>query len=145
MPETLSSESEERPLQKVVVRLKDGEVLAGFAARDEIREDFRILDRRGKPKNFQLKEVKALFFVKDFQGDPEYQEIRFLNRKQGSDAVWVRIRFGDGETLEGRVENNLHLVAAPGFFLWPSDSETNNECAYIPKEALVEFSILTAD
>ncbi len=132
-------------MKKVVVRCLDGAVEAGFAAREKIGPRFEILDREGKPKSFEMAQVKAIFFVKDFAGDPEYQDIRFLTRKRGSDAVWVRATFSDGEVLEGRVENNLQLVTAPGFYMWPSDAETNNDCAYVSKDALVDFSILTAD
>ena len=57
----------------------------------------------------------------------------------------MRLKFFDGETLEGRIENNVSLLLSGGFYLWPSDSETNNECAYVSKAALVDFAILSAD
>lgn len=131
--------------RKAIVRTRDGSVVNGFVARKELGPKFTILNRQAKQESFSLKDIKAIFFVKDFKGDPSYEEIRFLNKQKASAAVWVRLKFFDGETLEGRIENNIRLLLSGGFYLWPSDTETNNECAYISKAALVDFAILSAD
>ncbi len=131
--------------RKAIVRTRNGEVHMGFVARKELGQKFNILNRQAEQMSFHLKDVKAIFFVKDFKGDPAYEEIRFLNKQKASPAVWVRLKFFDGETLEGRIENNINMLLSGGFYLWPSDSETNNEFAYVSKAALVDFEILSAD
>ncbi|MFQ5741768.1 MAG: hypothetical protein ACE5JX_22450 [Acidobacteriota bacterium] len=135
----------ESSLRKVIVRRGDGQVVAGFADSSKIQNSVRIINRQGKEEVFPLDDVKAVFFVKDFDGNPKYEDIHFLKRQTGSPAVWVRVKFSDGETIEGKIENNVNLLAQPGFFLWPSDSETNNDCVYIAKSAVAEFTILSAD
>lgn len=131
--------------RKAIVRTRDGQVHLGFVAKKALGPKFAILNRQAEEVPFNLRDVKAIFFVKDFKGDPSYEEIRFLNKQKASPAVWVRLKFFDGETLEGRIENNVSLLLSGGFYLWPSDSETNNECAYVSKAALVDFAILSAD
>lgn len=110
-----------------------------------MEHQFRLVDTTGNEKHFDLAILKAVFVVREFGGNPEYKPVQWLARQTGSAAVWVRLKFQDGEVMEGRIQNNLALLQEAGFFLWPSDSESNNQCAYIVKSALQEFTILTAD
>ena len=86
--------------------------------------------------------MSAVFFVKDFQGNPEYDEIKFLNKQAVSSMIWVRVEFFDGEVLEGKIANDMELISSPGFFLWPSDRDTNNKTVYVIKSSLKNFTIL---
>ncbi len=137
--------TEESSLKKVIVRKRDGGVVAGFTSSGDLQPTTTIIARDGKEQKFALSDLKALFFVRDFEGDPKYEEIRFLTRKEPSTAVWVRLTMFDGEILEGRIENDLEVLTAEGLFLWPSDGASNNEYAYIPKSAVKDFQILSAD
>lgn len=135
----------ESTLQKVVVRTRGGQVYRGFADPRQIQNKFRLINREGKEESFELNSLKAVFVVRDFGGDPHYEPLQWLAKQTGSPAVWVRLRFFDDEEMEGRIQNNLALLRDPGFFLWPSDSGSNNQCAYVLKSALKEFAILSAD
>ena len=46
------------------------------------------------------------------------------------------------QVSEGAVKNNGELLDSQGFYLSPSDRDTNNEMVYIPKSALKELTIL---
>ena len=78
----------------------------------------------------------------DLQGNPEYDEIKFLNKQTVSSMIWARVEFFDGEVLEGKIPNNMELISSPGFYLSPSDQDTNNRRVYVVKSALKKFTIL---
>jgi len=132
-------------LQKVVLRNRDGKTTFGFTYQTHFSDEIKIITREGKDQTVPLSGLKAVFFVRDFKGDPQYQPIQFLGRAPTSEKLWARVRFDDGEVLEGRVSNTLDLLTQPGFYLWPSDDETNNVSVFIPKSALAGFSILAPD
>ena len=129
-------------LHKVIVRTRDGKVIPGFANQEAIKKTLKIITPQAKEQTFDTEKIKAVFFVKDFKGDPGYDEIKFLNKESASSMIWVRVGFFDGEVLEGKIANNLELLCSPGFYLWPSDPDTNNKFVYIIKSALRDFTIL---
>ena len=135
----------ESTLQKVIVRTRDGDVRRGFGDPRRMETTFRLINAEGKEERFELQNLKAVFVVREFEGDPQYKSVQWLGKQKGSAAVWARLRFFDGEEMEGRIQNNLGLIYSAGFFLWPSDENSNNQCAYILKSALREFTILSAD
>ena len=137
--------SSESTLQKVVVRTRKGEVRRGFSDPRQIEPSLRLINTQGDEESFDLGDLKAVFVVKEFEGDPKYEAVQSLSRLKGSRAVWVRLKFFDGEEIEGRIQNNLSLLTEDGFLIWPSDSDSNNRYAYIVKSALEEFAILSAD
>ncbi len=134
--------TDDSSLQKVIVRTRDGEVIPGFANQDRIGTTLKIITQQGKEQKFSIDKLKAVFFVKDFQGNPEYDEIKFLNKQSVSSMVWVRVEFFDGEVLEGKIPNNMELISSPGFYLSPSDRDTNNKRVYVVKSSLKDFTFL---
>jgi hypothetical protein len=134
--------SKDSALQKMVVRTRDGEVIPGFANPDGINNTLKIITQQGKEQTFSIDKLKAIFFVKDFQGNPEYDEIKFLSKQAISSMIWARVEFFDGEVLEGKIPNNMELLSSPGFYLSPSDQDTNNKRVYVVKSALKTFIIL---
>jgi len=134
--------SDLKSLPKLIVRTRSGEVIPGFSKQERIKNKVKIITRKGKERVFDLEDLKALFFVKDFRGNPKYEEIKFFNKQQVSSMIWVRVQFFDDEILEGKIQNNLDLLDSPGFYLWPSDQDTNNESVYVVKSSLKNFTIL---
>jgi hypothetical protein len=68
--------------------------------------------------------LKAVFFVKDFAGNPDYREIKgFPDPRQPGKKI--KAVFKDGETMYGYTHAiNLDQL---GFFMVPSDVQCNNE------------------
>jgi len=95
----------------------------------------------GEDKVVSLAETKAVFFVKRQEGDQEHDEVKFF-ADVTPEYLWIRVRFADGEVLEGRTENSRSLLFAPGFWLQPFDTITNNSLVYIPKSSVVEFHVV---
>lgn len=85
--------------------------VAGFSFADEAVE-------------VRLKDLKAVFFVRDFVGDPSYNERKeFLNGQRPLGRK-VAVTFLDGETLVGSTMG--YDRKRVGFFLTPPDPKSNN-------------------
>jgi len=74
--------------------------------------------------DFLLKELKALFFVKDFAGNPQYDERKKYLEGEKPTGRRVEVTFKDGETLVGSTLG--YDPSRPGFFLFPADPKSNN-------------------
>jgi hypothetical protein len=96
----------------------------------------------GEPIAVPLESLKALFFVKTFEGSEDYKEIKFFEGHPPIEGMWVRVRFHDGETIEGIVRNSLHYLVDPGFLLKPPDPHSNNQILYVVKNFLRDFQVL---
>lgn len=86
-------------------------------------------------------EAKAVFFVKQHDGTLDHDEVKFFSDITATD-LWIRIRFADGEVLEGQTQNNTRLLLDPGVWLRPFDSTGNNVLVYVPKSSVVEFHVM---
>ncbi len=92
--------------------------------------------------SLQLESLKALFFVKTFEGDKDYNEVKFFDRQPAIGGLWVRVQFQDKESLEGVIQNSLAFLIEPGFFMRPPDPESNNQILYVIKSSLRDFRIM---
>ena len=59
-----------------------------------------LLTPNGEHEEVPLGKVRAIYFVRDLQQDIEMERKSFLSRPK-LDGLWVRLRFRDGESLEG--------------------------------------------
>jgi len=131
-------------LGKVVIQTRDKKIYRGFSKSEFISEsNVKIIDAKGDQREMPLESLKAVFFVRDFDGNPEYDVVRFLNPNT-KNPRWIiaEVHFKDGEVVEGRVRNNFEFLNDPGFYLWPSDEIGNTELMYLVKEAVKGFRII---
>ncbi len=96
----------------------------------------------GKLVTVSVDSLKALFFVKSFEGHKEHKEIRFFEQHPPLEGLLVHVRFFDNESTEGLICNSLHHLVSLGFFLKPPDPQSNNEMVYVVKSSLSEFHVL---
>jgi hypothetical protein len=91
-----------------------------------------------KPAQVKVSDLKALFFVKDFDGNRDRQRSQEFTRP----AVGRKIRvvFKDGEVLVGTTQG--YQPGRPGFFVTPADAGANNERCYIVASAAKEVALL---
>jgi hypothetical protein len=86
-----------------------------------------------------LSQVKALYFVKDFGGQPTYDEAHAPKngdqRLRGSRQV--QVRFQDGEEQGGLM--NRYPPNRPFFFLLPMDPNSNNIRILVNRAAIAEL------
>ena len=95
----------------------------------------------GEYSTIQVSEAKAVFFVKQHEGAIDHDEVKFFSDMAATD-LWIRIRFADGEVLEGQTHNGTRLLLDPGIWLRPFDSTGNNTLVYVPKSSVVEFHVM---
>lgn len=143
-------------VSKVVAHLRDGKLVKGYfeavvgSAEQLLRQKAPSLPREipVRPAEAQravqipLESLKALFFVKTFEGRQNYSDIKFFKGQPAIEGLWVGVKFFDGERTEGIVHNSIHHLMEPGFFLKPPDPNSNNELMYVLKSSLTEFRVL---
>ena len=140
---------------RVVVQGSDG-AIKGYAeksqwatangslsAEDQKRASIRLtrLDS-GTTEEVPLEKVKAVFFVHDFTGEVQRRDLRFHDHLPATQCLWVRVRFDDGETIEGLINNTQEFVLGSGFLMAPADTLGNNWLIYVPKSKLMCFEVL---
>lgn len=147
----------ENPSLKVVAHRRDGKLVKGYTEVMPVADlealiqqepvalprmiTVRLVKSR-KTISVPLNSLKALFFVKSFEGREEYKEVKFFETHPMIEGLWVRLKFYDNESIEGVVRNSLDLLVNPGFFLKPPDPQSNNEILYVVKASLSEFQVM---
>jgi hypothetical protein len=132
-------------VNKVVARFKDGTIVKGSTS-DFVptKEAFHVLptgaDRGTKPVLVPVKDLKALFFVKDFSGRPDYTPKNDFDEGRGGAGRKIKVVFADGEVLLGTTQT--YQPGRPGFFMVPADQEANIERCYVVAAATSEVTLL---
>ena len=93
-------------------------------------------------QEISIEDTKAVFYVKDFDGDRQHKHLRFYKGAPIIHGVWIRLEFTDGEIMEGLVYNTLRFLVDPGFFILPTDPYSNNRLVYVVKSWLKECRVL---
>jgi len=117
---------------KVVVACLDGRRLKGHVYNFSVlHESFRLFpeDDDGLHAGLELrvKDLKAIFFVKEFAGHPERHD-RTEMLPHGHGRV-LSVTFADGERILGTTE--AFNPRRFGFFLFPLDQEGNNTRVFV--------------
>lgn len=125
------------------VRRLDHELLAGYVApQTYLRPDgIELIDRSAQVTTLPYDRIKAIYFVREFEGDPEADKKVFASRPK-LDGLWVRLKFRDGELLEGVLPNNLLLMSEHGLTLTPPEANSNTHRVFVPRAALEDLKVL---
>lgn len=131
-------------MNKVVVRYRDGRIVKGHTA-DFVSggETFHVsrLDAPGQvPEVIRLADLKAVFFVKDFAGNPLHDERKQFDGARGPGGRKLRIEFADGEVLVGTTQ--VYEPGQQGFFLVPADAASNMERCFVVTSATAQVILL---
>jgi len=127
--------------KKIVVKFNNGKIKKGYTTDFNPNHDlFHIHSVEEGQEVVQgevkLNDIKAVFFVKDFQGNKEYQKVRTFNGySSGSPSQRkIVVIFKDGENFYG----TTHSFAPDrsGFFVYPIDQNDNNDRVFVPRSAL---------
>ena len=127
-------------LNRVVAHFTDGKLLKG-TTQDFFpnRASFHLQPADGSPTaEIRCRTLKALFFVKDFAGNASRRDLRGFISGPGetSQGKKLAVRFKDGELLCGY--SLSYLPDREGFFMFPSDSQSNNLRIYVIAAATLE-------
>ena len=89
---------------------------------------------KAAPLEIQVRELKAVFFVRDFMGNKNFDERKVLDPGEKIQGRLIEVTFRDGEALMGSTTG--YDPKRPGFFFFPVDPKSNNIKAYILSAAI---------
>jgi len=131
IPEIDQPSPAEQGQSKIVAHYADGRLLKGFS-QDFYpnKPSFHLLPSNvgssftDEAVKVRIEELKAVFFVRDFAGDPAYNERKAFAEGERPPGRKVRVAFKDGEVLVGSTMG--YERKRQGFFLIPADPRSNN-------------------
>jgi hypothetical protein len=130
--------------KKVMVRRFDREPLPGFVSPQSYLQPggVELLKPDGTVVLIPYQELKTVCFVKDFETSDEAPERKVFLTRPKMDGLWVRMRFRDGEVMDGILSNNLLQWEAYGFNVVPPEPYSNNQRIFLPRQAVTEIHVL---
>lgn len=126
---------------KVVVRYSDGRVLKGYTqnfAPDKAYFHIRPVNMEAQNQiiKVSIKDLKGVFFVRDFAGDPDYKEKKTFPYGMNIIGRKIEVTFKDGEVMVGSTTGYDPHLRRPGFFVSPSDPDWNLLRVFVVSEAV---------
>lgn len=125
--------------QRLVVHTRKGEIAYGVCFAMNLNHESFKLDlmtrdgeTEGKTMTFNFRDVKAVFYVKSFDGEFDRNKSYAEQKPEGSGIVVV---FEDGEVIKGHTYQAYHAEAAR-FHLIPEDTEGNNISILVERSAV---------
>lgn len=130
--------------KKVLVARFDRETLSGFVNPQTYLQPagLELLTTQGAVVLVPYGEVKTVSFVRDFDQPEARVEMRQFNTRPKMEGLWVRLRFRDGEAMDGLLPNNLLQMESQGFTVVPPDPGFQNHRVFVPRAALSEVQVL---
>jgi uncharacterized protein DUF6982 len=129
--------------KKVIVVLSDRKPLRGYLnpARLGQTDPIDLLTQEGEHQEIPLAKIRSIYFVREFSDAFEPERKAFLSRPK-LDGLWVRLRYLDGETLEGLIPNDLISLLDNGLQITPPDLNSTTDRIFVPRSALTEVTVL---
>lgn len=139
-------------IEKVVVRLNDGGLLKGSLRDFSPAQPELSLEENTTAETLpvRLDDVKAIFFVKSFEGDYQYNEKKTYGTFR-SKGKRVFVKFKDGESLVGFVEGGVPWDKgfflskqhdSKGFYLLPADEDANNIKVFVVASSVSDVTVV---
>ena len=100
-----------------------------------------LLTPDGAHVEVPLAGVRSIYFVREFSDEFEPERKAFLSRPK-LDGLWVKLRYNDGETLEGVVPNDLLSLLDNGLQITSPDLNSSTDRIFVPRAALSELTVL---
>jgi hypothetical protein len=129
--------------KKVIVVLADRKPLRGYlnAGRLGQTDSVDLLTQDGAHQEIPVAKIRSIYFVREFSDEFEPERKAFLSRPK-LDGLWVRLRYTDGETLEGLIPNDLISLLDNGLQISPPDLNSTTDRIFVPRSALSEVTVL---
>jgi hypothetical protein len=130
--------------KKVLVTRFERESVAGFVQTPSGlgAEAVELLTPSGSLLRLPYSEVKAVCFVRDFEGGETWREHRAFATRPKTPGLWIKLVFRDQDSTEGLLANNLMLVEEAGFHIIPPDPTFQSQRIFVPRQALREVQVL---
>jgi len=129
---------------KVIARYVNGKVLKGYTLDfSPNKQIFRISPSIDEHSQESLKihmlDLKAVFFVRDFAGNPLYNEQKHFPQDKQVLGQKIEVTFMDGEVLVGTTVG--YAPQRLGFFLFPVDRKSNNLRVFVISAAVRKMRV----
>ncbi len=130
--------------KKVLVSRFDRGSVAGFVNPHSFLQSagVELLEVSGNVLIVPYDDIKVVCFVRDFDINETWHLKRSFTARPKLAGLWVRIRFRDGDTLEGVLPHNLLAQDPQGFTFIPPDPSAQNQKIFTPRSALAEVQVL---
>jgi len=125
------------------VELQDKKLVRGYLNPSRLpqADSVDLLTPDGEHEEIPMGKLRAIHFVRDLDQDIEMDRKSFLSRPK-LDGLWVRLRFKDGESLEGVIPNDLLGFLDNGLQITPPDFNANTDRIFVPRSTLTELTVL---
>jgi Family of unknown function (DUF6982) len=124
---------------KVVVKYRDGTVKKGFTQNFSPNRDWFYLTpvdkSSGETIQVFVKRLKAIFIVRDFIGNPKYNERKKYVEGENPPGVKLEVTFTDGEVMVGSASLGYD-PKRQGNFIIPADPNSNNIRVFVVSSAV---------
>ena len=131
---------------KVVVHFIDDIVTKGYVNDfNANRSSFHLYEGTNgsllnPPILLEMKEIKAVFFVKTFEGNKGYFERNEFMESDRNLGRRVEVTFIDGEVIRGYTVDYAPLLR--GFYLIPADPDSNNIQIFVVSNAVMRICFI---
>ena len=129
--------------KKVIVRKSDRDSVSGYVspANFVVEGKLELLNTSGNVVAIDLRDIKAVYFVRDFSDSDVMSRKTFTTRPR-TEGLWVRLKFKDSEVIEGIMPNDLTQNPAEGFLVNPPDLRSNTQRVFVPRASLSLVTVI---
>ena len=129
--------------KKIIVQKQDRDSMNGYVASSSfiVEGKLEMLNTAGQVVGIDLKDIKGVYFVRDFNETDLLARKTFTTRPRSA-GLWVRLRFKDNEILEGTMPVDLTQSPVEGYLINPPDLRSNTQRIFVPRVALASFTVL---
>jgi len=129
---------------RVVLHYKNGSIVKGMT-HDFVAEKpkFHLIHQDGHIEEIQTELLKAVFFVKSYEGNKDYQEAKGFGKIDPVTfrGMKIKVTFKDNEVIYGATLG--YNKTRKGFFVLPADPESNNIRIYVVASAVNDVKLGT--
>lgn len=129
--------------KKVIVRKMDRDSMNGYVAPAAFVNEgkLELLNTTGNVVGIEMRDIKAVYFVREF-ADSETLSRKTFTARPRTEGLWVRLKFKDGEMIEGMMPNDLTQNLTEGYLINPPDLRSNTQRIFVPRTALTSLVVL---
>ena len=123
---------------KVVARYTNGTMVKGFIQNFSPNRDWFYLTPADKSSGGTIqvfvKRLKAIFIVRDFNGNPKYDDRKKYIQGEKPSGLKLEVTFADGEVMVGSTQLGYD-PKRQGNFIIPADPKSNNIRVFVVSAA----------
>ncbi len=124
---------------KAIIRFKDKTMMKGTVSRfSPFYKHFRFEMLNGDVVSVDMDKIKAMFFVKSFDGNRSYR-YSYNDEIPGAGEKYF-VKFDDGEEMVGYTTQLDY--SAHGFYMTPADVQGNNTYVFASRSAIESMSFV---